>query len=547
MMKQLVLSEWLLTQLNEGKHLGQAKFPARMPNHRRVYETIRRAITEQVLPSGARLPSTRELAIDLNVSRNTILAAFDQLLDEGYVAAKTGSGTYVCYNQTDALFKLAGVSYNQTDALFKLAGASFKQTDALYKQTENLSQNIGTINTLKNEADVELSKRGLAASGSPNSYLSNHPNNHPNNHEVQPFTPGKDDYSRFPIALWRRLLNRQWRTLDPALLDSSHDGGYLPLRQAIADYLRVSRAVNLTVEQVLITSGTQQSIDLCARLLTDHNDCAWVENPCYWAARRVLEVNGLQLHPIAVDNEGMAPNSEDFRVKPRLIYTTPSHQYPKGMVMSYGRRRLLLDYAENSNAWIIEDDYDSEFRFEGRPISSLQGMDQHGRVLYLGTFSKVMYPGIRLGYIVVPLQLVSAFKNGLYELQRPGQVMIQAAMADFIEEGHFASHIRRLKQTYAERLRLLQAALASVASVGARLSPVDSGLHLVVEFDANIDDAKVAELAAQQGLRVYPLSNYCMGEQREKGLIVGYAYAATEHITEYGNLLAEVIRNSLTT
>ena len=539
MMKQLVLSEWLLTQLNEGKHfaevkhltkgkhLGQAKFPARMPNHRRVYETIRRAITEQVLPSGARLPSTRELAIDLNVSRNTILAAFDQLLDEGYVAAITGSGTYVCYNQTDALFKLAG--------------ASFKQTDALYKQTENLSKNIGKINTPKNEADVELSKRGLAASGSPNSYLSNHPNNH----EVQPFTPGKDDYSRFPIALWRRLLNRQWRALDPALLDSSHDGGYLPLRQAIADYLRVSRAVNLTVEQVLITSGTQQSIDLCARLLTDHNDCAWVENPCYWAARRVLEVNGLHLHPIAVDNEGMAPSTEDFRVKPRLIYTTPSHQYPKGMVMSYGRRRLLLDYAHNCNAWIIEDDYDSEFRFEGRPISSLQGMDQHGRVLYLGTFSKVMYPGIRLGYMVIPPQLVAAFKNGLYELQRPGQVMIQAALADFIEEGHFASHIRRLKQTYAERRRLLQAALASVASVGARLSPVDSGLHLVVEFDANIDDVKVAELAAQQGLRVYPLSNYCMGEQREKGLIIGYAYAATESITQYGNVLAEVIQSAL--
>ena len=513
-MKQLVLSEWLLTQLS------QQKFPTRMPNHRRVYEAIRRAITEHVLPSGARLPSTRELAADLNMSRNTILAAFDQLLDEGYVAAKTGSGTFVCYKQTDALFKL-----NDT---------SLKQTDALFKQPENLSKNIGAINPLKSEAHTELSQRGLLASSS----LSNH--------EVQPFTPGEDDYSRFPITLWRRLLNRQWRALNPQLLDSSHDGGYLPLRQAIAEYLRVSRAVNLTVDQVLITSGTQQSIDLCARLLTDHNDWAWVENPCYWAARRVLEVNGLQLHPIAVDNEGMAPSTEDFRVKPRLIYTTPSHQYPKGMVMSYGRRRLLLDYAQSSSAWIIEDDYDSEFRFEGRPISSLQGMDQDGRVLYLGTFSKVMYPGIRLGYVVIPPQLVVAFKNGLYELQRPGQVMIQAALADFIEEGHFASHIRRLKQTYAERRRLLQAALAPVSKVGARLSMVDSGLHLVVEFDANINDVQVAELAAEQGLRVYALSNYCMGEQREKGLIIGYAYAATESITQYGNVLAMVIQSALT-
>jgi GntR family transcriptional regulator / MocR family aminotransferase len=491
-MKQLVLSEWLLTQLSHGK------FPVRMPNHRRVYEMIRRAITEQVLPSGSRLPSTRSLADDLNVSRNTILAAFDQLLDEGYVAARTGSGTYV-----------------------------------VYKQSDDFTKTTHTIKPSETEGNLGLSKRGLAASDSISA------------HEVQPFTPGDDDYSRFPVELWRRLLNRHWRALDPALLDSSHDGGYWPLRQSIADYLRVSRAVNLTVDQVLITSGTQQSIDLCARLLTDHNDCVWVENPCYWAARRVLEVNGLQLHPVPVDNEGMAPNTVDYRVTPRLIYTTPSHQYPKGMVMSYGRRRLLLDYAQNSGAWIIEDDYDSEFRFEGRPISSLQGMDQHGRVLYLGTFSKVMYPGIRLGYMVIPPQLVEAFKNGLYELQRPGQVMIQAALADFIEEGHFASHIRRMRQTYAERRRLLQTALAPIANVGARLSPVDSGLHLVVEFDAHIDDVRVSEMAAEQDLRVYPLSNYCVGAQREKGLIIGYAYAATENIAEYGAVLAEVINIAL--
>jgi GntR family transcriptional regulator/MocR family aminotransferase len=258
-----------------------------------------------------------------------------------------------------------------------------------------------------------------------------------------------------------------------------------------------------------------------------------------------LEVNGLQLHPVNVDKEGMAPSTKDYRTTPRLIYTTPSHQYPKGMVMSYGRRRLLLDYAQNVKAWIIEDDYDSEFRFEGRPISSLQGMDQNGRVLYLGTFSKVMYPGIRLGYLVVPPNLVESFKSGLYELQRPGQVVIQAALADFIEEGHFASHIRRLRQIYGERRRLLQAALAPIAAVGARLSTVDSGLHLVVEFDSICDDVRVAELASAQGLRVYPLSHYCMGESTEKGLIIGYAYSATEHITEYGSKLAELLKTAL--
>jgi GntR family transcriptional regulator/MocR family aminotransferase len=512
-MKQLVLSEWLLTQLNH------SDFPVRMPNHRRIYELIRRAITTQILPAGERLPSTRSLAEDLTVSRNTILAAFEQLLDEGYVASQTGSGTYVTYNQHDSFSK---------DILNKITADELATSD-----TKN--------DPLNTSHCVELSTRGLAACSSSNAKSSNSRINN----EVQPFTPGEDDYADFPYALWRRLLNRQWRTPDPALLDSSHDGGYLPLRKAIADYLRVSRAVNLTFDQVLITSGTQQSIDLCARLLTDHGDCAWVENPGYWAARRVLEVNGLQLHPVNVDKEGMAPSTKDYRTIPRLIYTTPSHQYPKGMVMSYGRRRLLLDYAQNCKAWIIEDDYDSEFRFEGRPISSLQGMDQNGRVLYLGTFSKVMYPGIRLGYLVVPPNLVESFKSGLYELQRPGQVVIQAALADFIEEGHFASHIRRLRQIYGERRRLLQAALAPIATVGAKLSTVDSGLHLVVEFDSTCDDLHVAELASVQGLRVYPLSHYCMGESTEKGLIIGYAYSATEHITKYGSKLAEVIQNAL--
>lgn len=513
-MQQIILSEWLLGQLN------RSKFPNRMPNHRRIYETIRRAITERVLPSGTRLPSTRSLSLDLSVSRNTILAAFEQLLDEGYVSATTGSGTYVSFN------------LHQLEA-FK----NIDHTDQLEQSPTNTFHSKPELSAKKSD----LSKRGELAcnAGVESSQLRGA------KHEILPFTPGPEEFNNFPFGTWRRLLNRHWRTQDTTLLDASFDGGYLPLRKAIANYLKVARAVNLTHDQVLITSGTRQSIDLCARLLTDHGDIAWIESPGYWAARRVLEVNGLKLHPVNVDNEGMAPTTKDFRITPHLIYTTPSHQYPKGMVMSYGRRRLLLDYAQTTNAWIIEDDYDSEFRFEGRPISSLQGMDLHERVLYLGTFSKVVYPGIRLGYMVVPPKLVDSFKCGLYELQQPGQVSIQAALADFIEEGHFTSQIRRLKQIYSERRSLLQAALAPIASAGAKLSTYDSGLHLVVEFDAHIDDVRIAERAAEKGLKVYPLSNYCLSNQIEKGLIIGYAYAATEQITPYGNLLADIIINSL--
>lgn len=513
-MQQIILSEWLLGQLN------QRNFPNRMPNHRRIYETIRRAITERVLPSGARLPSTRSLSLDLNVSRNTILAAFEQLLDEGYVSATTGSGTYVSFNLHQLeTFKTA----KQTEQFQTPSSDSLGKTESGTKRS-NLSKR-GQV--ASNSGDETSQRKGAR-------------------YEILPFTPGPEEFNNFPFGTWRRLLNRHWRSQDTALLDASFDGGYLPLRKAIANYLRVARAVNLSHDQVLITSGTRQSIDLCARLLTDHGDTAWIENPGYWAARRVLEVNGLKLHPVNVDNEGMAPTTKDFRITPQLIYTTPSHQYPKGMVMSYGRRRLLLDYAQTTDAWVIEDDYDSEFRFEGRPISSLQGMDLHERVLYLGTFSKVVYPGIRLGYMVVPPKLVESFKCGLYELQQPGQVSIQAALADFIEEGHFASQIRRLKQIYSERRSLLQAALASISSAGAKLSSYDSGLHLVVEFDDHIDDVRIAHMAAEKGLNVYPLSSYCLHDRIEKGLIIGYAYAATDKIVPSGNQLAQVICNVLT-
>lgn len=496
-MESLPISEWLLGELK------QNRFPYRMPAHRRVYESIRRGIVSHQLTPDTRLPSTRSLAEALNLSRNTLLAAFEQLHDEGYVVSLTGSGTRVA----------------------KTFPEEFTETKD-DKNTEKSAAARGVTG---------LSIRGTAAAGQ-----TDQPS-----YEVQPFAPGEDDFSTFPTQLWRRLLNRQWRAPQPAHLDYGHTGGYLPLRSAIANYLRMSRAVNLTVEQVLITSGTQQSIDLCARLLTDHGDLVWVENPCYWGARRVLEVNGLQLHPVPVDEEGMSPGIDDFRCPPRLIYTTPSHQYPKGVVMSYGRRRLLLDYAASKGAWILEDDYDSEFRFEGHPLSSLQGMDQNDRVLYMGTFSKVMYPGIKLGYLVVPPELTESFKRGLYQLQRPGQVVIQAALAEFIEEGHFASHIRRLRQVYGERRRLLQEALAPVTSVGASLPLAGSGLHLMVGLPPDCDDVRVAELAAEQGLRVYPLSCYCIGEKREKGLIIGYAYAATERIAPYGRILADVIQAAL--
>jgi len=354
--------------------------------------------------------------------------------------------------------------------------------------------------------------------------------------------PGDDDFSVFPIKLWQRLQNKYWREARPELLDYGQNGGYLPLRRAIADYLRVSRSVRVTVDQVLITGGTQHSLDLCAQLLADAGDTAWVEDPCYWGAQRVFESRDLDLHPVRVDDEGMNPTADDQHKPPRLIYLTPSHQYPKSVVMSLARRRLLLDIAARTGAWILEDDYDSEFRYTGRPLSSLQGLDTHDRVVYMGTFSKILYPGIKVGYMVVPPALVAPFRSALYDLQRPGQMMQQAALADFLEQGHFATHVRRIRQLYGQRRELLQRTLKPILGNAATLSKEESGLHLVIQLPPGTDDERLAQEAAEQGLQVRALSTYYLGAEKERGLVVGYAYVPTDKIAYYGRLLGNVVK-----
>jgi GntR family transcriptional regulator/MocR family aminotransferase len=357
--------------------------------------------------------------------------------------------------------------------------------------------------------------------------------------------PGDADFSSFPFKLWQRLQNRVWREARADLLDYGQSGGYLPLRQAITDYLRISRSVKVSVEQVLITGGTQQSLDLCAQLLADVGDTAWVENPCYWGARRAFQARELKLHPVTVDGDGMALEPADLATAPRLIYVTPSHQYPTGAVMSLARRRELLEVAVQKQAWILEDDYDSEFRYTGRPLAALQGLDTDERVLYMGTFSKVLYPGIKVGYLVAPPALAPGFKSALYDLQRPGQLMVQAALADFIALGHFTAHIRKLRQTYGARRELLRRTL--VGQLGARLqgrvaiSSEESGLHLVVELPDQVDDVALEQLAAASGIQVKALSSYYLAPPVRRGLLVGYAYCTTEKIVHYGRLLASVI------
>lgn len=493
-----MLSEFLLAEMTR---LGTQDA---LPLHRQLYEALRRAMLDGKLGAGERLPSSRDLAQDLHLSRNTVVAAINQLSVEGYLASRVGSGTYVNDNVPRTTPGRGGAA--------RPAGPR-----AVPAQPPRLSQ--------RGEA---LAHRFTA-----------------NDLEVQPFTPGIADFSAFPLTLWQRLQNKHWRMTYPDMLDYNTSGGYAPLRRAIADYLRVFRSVQLDADQVIVTTGTQQSLELCARLLADHGDTVWVEDPAYWGAMKAFMATGLAVHPVAVDVQGIAPTAADDARAPRLIYVTPSHQYPTGAVMSLPRRHQLLATAAAHEAWVLEDDYDSEYRFSGPPISSLEGLDTSGRVLYMGTFSKVLYPGIKLGYLVVPKALVDPFRRAHYDLNRPGQMPVQAALAEFIEMGHFASTLRRARQSYAERRQTLLEALQPILRddrEGPRITGAEQGLHLCLRLPGAVDDAALAQRLGQQGLTVRPLSAYCLQRTDLKGLVIGYGYAPQDEIARCGPLVARAVR-----
>lgn len=492
-----MLSEFLLTEMH------RLASQDALPLHRQLYEALRRALLDGKLGAGERLPSSRDLAQDLDLSRNTVVAAINQLSVEGYLVSQVGSGTYV------------------NDSVPRAAPRPAARTA---QHAARLSRRGARLATTFNASQLE----------------------------VQPFTPGIADFSAFPVALWQRLQNKHWRMTYPDMLDYSSTGGYAPLRRAVADYLRVFRSVQLDADQVLITSGTQQSLELCAQLLADHGDTVWVEDPAYWGAVKAFMATGLALHPVPVDEQGIVPRAADEDHPPRLIYVTPSHQYPTGGVMSLARRHQLLACAAQHKAWVLEDDYDSEFRFSGPPLSSLEGLDKDGRVLYMGTFSKVLYPGLKLGYLVVPKALVESFRQAHYDLNRPGQMPLQAALAEFVEMGHFTSALRRSRQNYAERRQTLLEALrpclddtARGSAQGAFVSGAEQGLHLCLRLPQRVDDRALAHRLGQQGLTVRPLSAYCLERSDLRGLVIGYGYAPLAGIAQHGPVLARGVLAAL--
>jgi GntR family transcriptional regulator/MocR family aminotransferase len=476
-----------------------------VPLHRQLYEGLREAILTGRVRPGARLPSTRALAADLHASRNTVLAAFGQLLAEGYVEGRVGAGTTVARTLPETLLRA-----RPETAATRQAGRR-----------------------------PRLSRRGALLVGTPVGPARSAAAAHP-------FRPGLPGIDAFPFDVWTRLLARRWRHVPRQLLDYGDPAGYRPLREAIAAHLREARAVRCEASQVIVVTGAQQAVDLAARVLLDPGDTAWIEEPGYQGARGALGAAGIRLAPVPVDEEGLDVR-RGARAAPgaRLVYVTPSHQYPLGVTMSLQRRLALLEWASASGAWILEDDYDSEYRYAGRPLAALQGLDAAGRVIYAGTFSKVLFPALRLGYLVVPAGLVDAFVAARALSDRHSPSVTQAALADFIDAGYFARHVRQTRALYAERQGALVAAARRDLGGLLEVAPAGAGMHLVGWLPPGVDDRVAARAALARDVEVPPLSAYRLRPRRRGargGLLLGYAAYPPREIAEACGRLAAALR-----
>lgn len=494
------------------EHPGDAD--ADTPIGARLTQLMRRAILDRVVPPAHRLPSTRALAQALRIARNTVVPVYEQLRAEGFVVAGQGSGTYVCRIAPDALPVAA--------------------------RTAQPVQPVQPMERPRATTPLAFSRRGRRYHGHPL-------------HEFwtrQPFCPGQFDFALFPHRLWNRLQQRQLRRADPIQLEQGEPGGAPELRQAIAEHMRATRGVRCAPDQVIITDGTGESIDLVARLMCDPGDAVMLEDPGYWAATQVLSDHGLRLQPVAVDAQGLAvPVLRKGQRAPRLAYLTPSNQFPTGGVMPLARRLEWLQFAARHDTLLLEDDYDSEYRYEGAPFPSLQGQDNAGRVIYLGTFSKTVYPGIRVAFLVVPQGLQRVFADASADFYRDGDQIVQQVLADFMREGHYAAHVRTLRREYALRrdamLRALTQALPGEFAA-RRLAVVSGarGVHLTLSLPDAVDDRAVARDAIAQGVTAIPLSVYAM-RVHWRGLVLSFAATPVAQIAPLVAALAPVLRNAV--
>ncbi len=463
---------------------------------RQLYHGLVAIIRNRSLAPGSELPSTRALAAELGLGRNTIVSAYDQLITEGYLANRQGARPVI------------------------------------------VDLPDGPRETPPEEPPVPLrvpSRRG-------EELLSQHC--HHGTAGRFAFHPGMPDAASFPFGVWGRLVARRASHGGETLFGTYDVTGHPALKEAIAGYLFSARGVRCRPEQIVITTGAQAAFDLLARLLLDPGNTVWMEEPGYYGAKAAFTVAGARIVPIPVDQErGWRLDPPD--VAPCLIYVTPACQHPLGITMRMEERLRLLDIAGTGNSWVIEDDFDGEYRFQGRPVPAIQSMDRSGCVIYVGTFAKLLFPALRVGFMVLPPELAGRIGNALSTTGQFAPLVLQAALADFITEGHMSRHLKRMRRIYAQRRQLFRDIVAERLRDEITLSPAEAGIQVVGYLRPGIDDIKVSQAAARRAINVSPLSKYFQETAATQGLVLGYAACDAAQTREGVERLAAAIRETL--
>jgi len=469
------------------------------PLHRQLYDGYREAILDGRLRPGQRLPSTRSLAQDLLVSRVPVVMAFEQLVAEGYVESRVGAGSFVSAALPDPPAAHAG----------RMRAPTARRPGSRRVPPSRFA--------VRSEPWLDL--RG-------------------------PFRVGQPALDDFPAELWARLVARHARRLSSRQMMYGDAMGLPALREALAAHLGTVRSVTCSAEQIMIVSGSQQALALAGQALLAPGDAVWLEEPGYGGARDALRLAGARIVAVPVDHDGLDVAAGLGRgPDAKAAYVTPSHQYPLGMVMSAPRRLQLLDWARRRGAWLLEDDYDSEYRYDGQPLASLHGLDGDARVLYIGTFSKILFPALRVGYLVIPRDLVGRFRRFRDAMDIFPAPLYQAVLADLIREGHFARHLRRMRGLYAERRRALEAALVRELGAAVRVVGDHAGMHLVAMLPTDARDHDIAVRAARRGISVIPLSSCYTGRRTQPGLLLGYGSTHVAEIPDAVRRLKTVLRS----
>jgi GntR family transcriptional regulator / MocR family aminotransferase len=459
------------------------------PLHRQIYDGYRDAILRGDLRPGQQLPSSRALANEIGISRFPILDAYAQLLTEGYFESRTGAGTFVSASLPDQLTSVA--------------------------HSAERSPQIDT-------GPRPVSRRAMRLPRFENT---------PWRHGWGAFGVHQPALDQFPFRVWSSLVARH--SLSPRANAIHHVDplGSEQFREVICSYLRNARGVRCDPNQIMVVSGSQQALEITARVLLDSGDSVWLEEPGYQLTRAVLLGSGCRIVPVPVDNEGMnvAAGIKQSR-KARAAFVTPSHQYPLGVTMSASRRLQLLNWAHSSGSWIIEDDYDSEYRYGSMPIASLQGLDRNSRVIYIGTFSKVLFASLRLGYIVIPPDLVDRFRVVRFALDIFPPYLFQEVLTDFMNEGHFARHIRKMRYLYSQRRTALVNSVRKEFGDELEIHGAEAGMHMTVTLPHGFHDVEIAKRAAAARIWLWPLSPSYLGKKKRQGLVLGFGSAPAEQI-----------------